>query len=105
MRKKAVRQLPLDFAGTQKLTQNWYVRYRNIHEILEQNPEALDLVHDDRTRGQKKLKRRPKSDPVAWEQVTTNRHETNAWHLDTKLEGVDFVDLPRVNYFPDQPER
>ena len=57
MRKKAERQLPLDFAGTQKLTQDWYSQYRNIHEILEQNPAITDLVHADLTQGQKKLKR------------------------------------------------
>jgi len=57
MRKKAERQLPLDFAGTQKLTQDWYSLYRNIHEILEANPAVLDLVHADLTQGQKKLKR------------------------------------------------
>jgi transposase, IS5 family len=57
MRKKADRQLPLDFAGTQKLTQDWYALYRNIHEILEQNPAITDLVHADLTQDKKKLKR------------------------------------------------
>ena len=57
MRKKAERQLPLDFAGTQKLTQEWYKLYRNIHEILEANPAVLDLVHADLTQGERKLKR------------------------------------------------
>jgi IS5 family transposase len=57
MRKKAERQLPLDFAGTQKLTQDWYSLYRKIHEILEDNPAVLDLVHADLTKGVKKLKR------------------------------------------------
>ena len=57
MRKKAERQLPLDFAGTQKLTQDWYSQYRNIHTILEATPSVLDLVHADLTAGQKKLKR------------------------------------------------
>ena len=57
MRKKAVRQLPLNFAGTQKLTQDWYSLYRNIHEILEENSAITDLVHADLTLGQKKLKR------------------------------------------------
>ena len=57
MRKKAERQLPLDFAGTQKLTRDWHALYRKIHEILEQNPEILDLVHADVTQGQRKLKR------------------------------------------------
>ena len=57
MRKKAERQLPLDFAGTQKLTQDWYSQYREIHEILEANPVVVDLVHADLTQGQKKLKR------------------------------------------------
>ena len=42
MRKKAERQLPLDFAGAQKLTKEWYGRYRNIHEILEANPAVVD---------------------------------------------------------------
>ncbi len=57
MRKKAERQLPLDFAGTQKLTKEWYSLYRNIHSTLEQNPAVTDLVHEDLTRGEKKLKR------------------------------------------------
>ena len=57
MRKKAERQLPIDFAGTQKLTKEWYSLYRTIHEILEANPTVLDLVHADLTQGQKKLKR------------------------------------------------
>lgn len=49
--------MPLDFAGTQKLTQEWYSLYRGIHEILEQNPAITDLVHADLTGGEKKLKR------------------------------------------------
>ena len=57
MRMKAERQLPMDFAGTQKLTKEWYALYRNIHEILEQNPAVLELVHADLTQGQRKLKR------------------------------------------------
>jgi len=57
MRKRAERQLPLDFAGTQKLTQDWYSLYKDIHEILAQNPAVTDLVHGDLTRGQPKLKR------------------------------------------------
>jgi IS5 family transposase len=57
MRKKAERQLPLDFAGTQKLTKEWYALYRNIHEVLEANPAVLELVHADLTQGEKKLKR------------------------------------------------
>jgi IS5 family transposase len=57
MRKRAERQLPLDFAGTQKLTQDWYALYKDIHEILEQNPAVTDLVHFDLTRGTQKLKR------------------------------------------------
>jgi len=57
MRKRAERQLPLNFAGTQKLTQDWYSLYKNIHEILEQNPAVTDLVHFDLTRGCQKLKR------------------------------------------------
>jgi IS5 family transposase len=57
MRKKAERQLPLDFAGTQKLTKEWYSLYRNIHEILEQNPAVTDLVHADLCAGEKKLNR------------------------------------------------
>ena len=57
MRKKAERQLPLDFAGTQKLTKEWYSLYRNIHEILEANPAVLEWVHADLTQGEKKLKR------------------------------------------------
>ena len=51
MRKRAERQLPLDFAGTQKLTQDWYSLYKDIHEILAQNPAVTDLVHGDLTRG------------------------------------------------------
>ncbi len=57
MRKRAERQLPLDFAGTQKLTQDWYALYKDIHEILEQNPAVTDLVHADLTGGTRKLKR------------------------------------------------
>lgn len=57
MRPKADRQLPLNFAGTQKLTQEWYALYGKIDEILAQNPSVLDLVHLDLTRGEKKLKR------------------------------------------------
>jgi transposase, IS5 family len=57
MRKKAERQLPLDFAGTQKLTKEWYSQYRAVHEILEATPAILELVHTDLTDGQKKLKR------------------------------------------------
>jgi IS5 family transposase len=57
MRKKAERQLPLDFAGTQKLTKEWYRLYRKIHEILEANPAVVDLVHADLTAGEKKLNR------------------------------------------------
>lgn len=57
MRKKAERQLPLNFAGTRKLTQEWYAQYRNIHAILEANPAILDLVHADLVQGGKKLKR------------------------------------------------
>ena len=57
MRKKAERQLPLDFAGTQKLTQEWYGLYRKIHEILEANPAVVDLVHADLTKGERRLKR------------------------------------------------
>ncbi len=57
MRKRAQRQLPLDFAGTSKLTQEWYSLYKDIHEILERNPVITDLVHADLTGGTKKLKR------------------------------------------------
>lgn len=57
MRKTAQRQLPLDFAGTQKLTKEWYGLYREIHAILGKNPAVVDLVHADLTRGEKKLKR------------------------------------------------
>ena len=49
--------MPLDFTGEQKLTKEWYTRYRKIHEILEANPAVVDLVHADLTRGEKKLKR------------------------------------------------
>jgi IS5 family transposase len=57
MRMKAIRQLPLDFAGTQKLTKDWYTLYRNIDEILQANPKVLELAHADLTEGQPKLKR------------------------------------------------
>jgi IS5 family transposase len=57
MRKKAERQLPLDFAGTQKLTQDWYKLYNGIHTILERTPAITDLVHADLTGRQTKLKR------------------------------------------------
>ena len=57
MRKHAQRQLPLDFAGTQKLTKEWYALYRNIHAILEANPAVLEWVHADLTKGETKLKR------------------------------------------------
>jgi IS5 family transposase len=57
MRMKAERQLPMDFAGTQKLTKEWYKLYCNIHEILEANPAVLELVHADLLQGQRKLKR------------------------------------------------
>lgn len=57
MRKKTECQLSLDFAGTQKLTQDWYSLYKKIHEILKANSDALDLVHADLTQGEKKLKR------------------------------------------------
>ena len=39
------------------MTKEWYALYRNIHEILEQNPAVLELVHADLTQGQRKLKR------------------------------------------------
>ena len=51
------RQLPLNFSGTLKLTQDWYSLYANIHEILELNPGILELVHFDLTKGLKTLKR------------------------------------------------
>ena len=57
MRKIAERQLPLDFAGTQKLTQDWYKLYSRIHTILDRTPTITDLVHADLTGGQAKLKR------------------------------------------------
>jgi len=57
MRKKAERKLPLNFAGTQKLTQERYSLYSKIHEILEANPAIVALVHVDLTAGQKKLNR------------------------------------------------
>ena len=57
MRKKAERQLPLDFAGTQKLTKDWYALYSGIHDILDKNPVVTDLIHADLTGGQAKLKR------------------------------------------------
>jgi IS5 family transposase len=57
MRKRAERQVPLDFAGTSKLTQDWYSLYKDIDAILDQNPAVTDLVHFDLIRGQQKLKR------------------------------------------------
>lgn len=57
MRKKAERQLPLDFAGTQKLTKDWYALYSGIHDILDKNPVVTDLTHSDLTCGQARLKR------------------------------------------------
>ena len=57
MRKKTERQLPLDFAGTLKLTKDGYSLYRNVHEILAANPEVTDLVHADLTQGCQKLHR------------------------------------------------
>ena len=56
MRKKAERQYPLDFAGTQRLTREWYGDYRGIDAILNANPVVLDLVHTDLERGTKKAK-------------------------------------------------
>ncbi len=56
MRKKNVRQMPLDFAGTQKLTKDWHALYYRIHEILEDNPTIVDLVHADLTQNSKKRK-------------------------------------------------
>ena len=57
MRKRAQRQLPLDFAGTLKLTQDWYELYKDIHTILESNPAVTDWVHADLTGATRKLKR------------------------------------------------
>ena len=57
MRKKNVRQMPLDFAGTQKLTKDWYALYYRIHKILKANPEIVELVHVELTQGLEKLKR------------------------------------------------
>ena len=56
MRKKAERQYPLDFAGTQRLTREWYGDYRGIDAILNANPVVLDLVHTDLEQGTKKAK-------------------------------------------------
>lgn len=57
MRKKAERQYPLDFAGTQRLTKEWYADYRGIDAILNANPAVVDLVHADLEQGLKKAKR------------------------------------------------
>jgi IS5 family transposase len=57
MRKKAERQYPLDFAGTQKLTKEWYAEYREIDAILHANSAVVDLVHADLAQGLKKAKR------------------------------------------------
>lgn len=57
MRKKSIRQLPLNFSGTLKLTQEWYSLYGEIDRLLRAQPEFTDLVHADLTRGIQKLRR------------------------------------------------
>ena len=56
MRKKAERQYPLDFAGTQRLTKEWYAGYRAIDATLHACPAVLDLVHADLEHGTQKAK-------------------------------------------------
>ena len=65
MPKKAVRQLPLDLAGTLKLTKDWYKLYDNIHKTwMPIRPSSIwctpTLVQNGvfgLTQGEKKLKR------------------------------------------------
>jgi len=57
MRPSTQRQLPLDFAGTQKLTKQWSSEYRKIDAVLNANPVIVDLVHADLTQGLRRLKR------------------------------------------------
>ena len=57
MRMIADRQLPLQFSGTQKITQDWYDLYGKIDTILNRMPEITQQVHDDLTGGTRKLKR------------------------------------------------
>jgi hypothetical protein len=59
MRKKAERQLPIEFAFPQKKKQmREYLRfYKAMSDILDRNPAILDAVHKDLEAGEKKLKR------------------------------------------------
>lgn len=57
MRKKADRQLPLDFASPLKLVRKHYSLYKAIAEILDKNPDILNAVHADLCAGEKKQKR------------------------------------------------
>jgi IS5 family transposase len=59
MRKKAERQLPLEFAFPQKKKQmrEYLQFYKKIADILDQNPAILDAVHRDLVAGEKKLNR------------------------------------------------
>lgn len=57
MRKKAERQVPLDFSGGSKVTREHYRLYYEIDRLLNQNPEVLDAVHADLAEGERtKLK-------------------------------------------------
>jgi transposase, IS5 family len=59
MRKKAERQLPIEFAFPQKKKQmREYLRfYKAMSDLLDQNPAILDAVHKDLEAGEKKLNR------------------------------------------------
>src|SRR5258708_3202707 len=57
MRKKADRQLPLDFGSPIKLVRKHYSLYKAIAEILDKNPDILNAVHADLCAGEKKEKR------------------------------------------------
>lgn len=57
MRRKADRQLPLDFASPIRLVQTHYTMYKAISDILDKNPGILNAVHADLCAGEKKLKR------------------------------------------------
>ena len=57
MRKKAERQLPLDFGSPMKFVRKHFELYRVISEILDGNPEIVDAVHKDLRAGEEKLKR------------------------------------------------
>lgn len=57
MRKKADRQLPLNFGSPMKLVREHYQMYSAISEILDKNPAMVDWVHKDLCEEEKKLQR------------------------------------------------